>query len=241
MSTSPAHTSQQSGLLSRLQGGLVVSCQAGPGEPLHGPLFMTAMAATAARAGAVAVRVNGLADISAVRAANLGVPIIGLWKDGEQGVYITPTLKHALAVIAAGADVVALDATARPRPDGLTLAETIAAIHSQTSALVMADVATADEGCAAAGAGADLVGTTLSGYTENTLDRQGVDFDLVQQLAAALAIPVFAEGRIGTPEQAAQALTRGAWAVVVGGAITRPGAITSGFVARLAERERPPS
>ncbi|MGV8909849.1 MAG: N-acetylmannosamine-6-phosphate 2-epimerase [Propionicimonas sp.] len=236
MSTSPAHTSQQSGVLSRLRGGLVVSCQALPGEPLFGPVFMTAMAATAARAGAVAVRVNGLADIEAVRSAKLGVPIIGLWKDGEQGVYITPTLEHALAVAAAGADIVALDATARPRPDGLSLAETIAAVHSRTGALVMADVATCEEGRAAAEAGADLVGTTLSGYTENTIDRRGADLDLVQHLAAALDIPVFAEGRIGTPDQAAEALRRGAWAVVVGGAITRPGAITSGFVARLAER-----
>ncbi len=196
---------------------------------------MTAMAITAVRAGAVAVRLNGLADISAVRAANLGVPIIGLWKDGDAGVYITPTLEHALAVVAAGADVVALDATDRPRPDSRTLAETIAAIHSRTGALVMADVATAQEGHCAAEAGADLVGTTLSGYTENTLDRQGVDFDLIEQLASALTIPVFAEGRIGTPAQAAEALNRGAWAVVVGGAITRPGAITAGFVARLAQ------
>jgi N-acylglucosamine-6-phosphate 2-epimerase len=235
MSTRPAPTSQQSGTLSRLKVGLVVSCQALPGEPLHGPVFMTAMAVTAVRAGAVAVRLNGLADISAVRAANLGVPIIGLWKDGDEGVYITPTLEHALAVVAAGADVVALDATYRPRPDGRTLAETIEAIHSRTGALVMADVATAEEGHAAAEAGADLVGTTLSGYTENTLDKQGVDFHLIEQLASTLTIPVFAEGRIGTPAQAAEALNRGAWAVVVGGAITRPGAITSGFVARLAQ------
>ena len=239
MSTSPAHTSRQPGLLSRLRGGLVVSCQANPGEPLHGPVFMTAMAATAVRAGAVAVRVNGLADIGAVRAADLGVPVIGLLKDGEEGVYITPTLAHALAVVSAGADIVALDATARPRRDGLSLAETIAAVHARTGALVMADVATGEEGRAAADAGADLVGTTLSGYTGDTVDRRSADLDLVARLAATLTVPVLAEGRISTPDQAAEALTRGAWAVVVGGAITRPGAITTGFVARLAEWNRP--
>lgn len=238
MSTSPAHTSRQSGTLALVRGGLVVSCQASPDEPLHGPVFMTAMAATAVRAGAVAVRVNGLDDLRAVRAANLGVPVIGLWKDGEQGVYITPTLAHALAVVAAGADIVALDATSRPRPDGLSLAETIAAIHAGTDALVMADVATCAEGRAAQDAGADLVGTTLSGYTEDTLDRRGVDFELVEALAAALDVPVLAEGRIASPDQAAEAVRLGAWAVVVGGAITRPGAITAGFVARLAERTR---
>lgn len=235
MTTSPVPTVGSRGMLSRLQGGLIVSCQASPGEPLHGPVFMTAMAATAVAAGAVGVRLNGLADVRAVRASQLGVPVIGLWKDGDSGVYITPTLEHALAVAAAGADIVALDATTRPRRDGLTLAETIATIHHETEALVMADVATHAEGLAASRAGADVVGTTLSGYTEHAPARPGPNLDLIERLSTDLDIPVLAEGRIGTPDQAAEALSRGAWAVVVGSAITRPGVITSRFVARLAE------
>lgn len=137
--------------LARLAGGLIVSCQARLGEPLHGADHMAAMAASAVAGGAVGVRVDGVDDVSAVRAA-VHVPLIGLWKDGDEGVYITPTLEHALAVAEAGADVVALDATARPRRDGLTLRKTVEALH-RIGVLVMADVATYDEGVAAARAG----------------------------------------------------------------------------------------
>ncbi|MER5967606.1 N-acetylmannosamine-6-phosphate 2-epimerase [Streptomyces sp. NPDC002057] len=218
-------------LLDTLRNGLVVSCQARPGEPLHGPDFMAAMARSAVLGGARAIRVNGPLDTEAVRHA-VDVPVIGLWKDGDDGVYITPTLTHALRVAEAGADVVALDATARPRRDGLGLAETIAAIHA-TGTLVMADIATVDEGVAAASAGADMISTTLSGYTPDSPGHAGPDLGLVAELAAAVTVPVFAEGRYATPAQAAQALILGAHAVVVGGAITRPTDITTHFVSAL--------
>ncbi|NBE98154.1 N-acetylmannosamine-6-phosphate 2-epimerase [Nonomuraea sp. KC401] len=219
-----------------LSGGLVVSCQAYEGEPLHGPGFMTAMARSAVLGGAAGVRINGPADVEAVRAA-VPVPLIGLWKDGDGDVYITPTLEHALAVVRAGADIVAVDATSRPRPDGRGLAETIAGVH-RAGALVMADVATAEEGVAAAGLGADCVSTTLSGYTSACPSPEGPDLDLVAVLADALDVPVFAEGRIGTPGQAARAIELGAHAVVVGGAITRPADITRSFAQGLS-RARP--
>lgn len=208
-------------------GGLVVSCQATAGDPLHGPDFMAAMARSAVLGGARAVRINGPQDVAAVRAA-VAVPVIGLWKDGDTGVYITPTLRHALTVAEAGADVVALDATARPRPDGSDLAATIDALH-EAGVTVMADVSTLAEGLAAASAGADLVATTLSGYTPHSRHRPGPDLDLVARLAASGAAPVVAEGRYGTPQQAAEALSLGAVAVVVGGAITRPADITARF------------
>lgn len=222
-------------LLRALAGGLVVSCQALPGEPLHGPRFMSAMAAAAEAGGAVGVRVNGPDDVTAVRAA-VDVPVIGLWKDGEEGVYITPTLRHALAVADAGADIVALDATGRPRRDGLTLPDTIAALHDR-GVLVMADVSTADEGLAAADAGADLVGTTLSGYTPYSPAQSAPDLALVRALAARLTVPVVAEGRISSPAEAAAARAAGAHTVVVGGAITRPTALTARFAAALKTEE----
>ncbi|WP_234337488.1 N-acetylmannosamine-6-phosphate 2-epimerase [Kitasatospora phosalacinea] len=215
-----------------LAGRLVVSCQALPGEPLHGPQYMAQMAVAAHSGGAAAVRINGPADIAAVRMA-VPLPVIGLWKDGEDGPYITPTLEHALAVAEAGADVVALDGTGRPRPDGRTLAETIAALHAR-GIPVMADVATLEEGLAAAAAGADLVGTTLSGYTPDSPDQDGPDLALVRALAERLDVPVVAEGRITTPDEAAAALAAGAHTVVVGGAITRPAALTARFAAALA-------
>jgi N-acylglucosamine-6-phosphate 2-epimerase len=219
-------------VLERLRGGLVVSCQAPPGDPLHGPGVMAAMARAAVLGGAVGIRANGPGDIRAVRRA-VAVPVIGLWKEGGEGVYITPTLGHARAVAEAGAQVVALDATGRPRPDGSTLPELVAGLKEAHPCLVMADVATLEEGVAAAAAGADLVATTLAGYTPGSRRLPGPDLELVAELAAHLEVPVVAEGRIGTPEEARAALDAGAWTVVVGGAITRPQLITARFVAAL--------
>lgn len=217
------------GVLTRLRGGLVVSCQAPPDDPLSGPEIMARMAATVVIAGAVGVRAEGLDDLRAVR-ERVDVPLIGLWKDGTDPVYITPTLDHALAVAKTGAEVIALDGTRRPRPDGRSLAATIAELHRGTGALVMADVADVEDGVAAAAAGADLVGTTLSGYTAGSRGPDGPDLALVAALAARLPVPVLAEGRIGTPREAAAALAAGAWAVVVGTAVTRPQAMARRFV-----------
>jgi N-acylglucosamine-6-phosphate 2-epimerase len=125
-------------------------------------------------------------------------------------------------VAAAGAHIVAIDGTDRPRPDGRDLAATIAAVHERTDALVLADVSTVDEGVAAAEAGADAVASSLSGYTENSRALAGPDLELVAELAQKLTVPVLAEGRIRSPEQARAALDTGAWAVVVGSAITAP-------------------
>lgn len=221
-------------LLDRLGGGLVVSCQAYGEEPLNDALTMTRVAQAVVAGGAVAVRAQGPAHLERMRWV-LDVPLIGLWKEGGDGVFITPTLDHALAVAATGADVVALDGTARPRPDGLSLAETVEGLRRRfPSVLVMADVSTHEEGRYAAGAGADLVGTTLAGYTPYSRRTPGPDLDLVASLAAELDVPVVAEGRIHTPADAAQALDRGAHCVVVGTAITHPTTITSWFAAALA-------
>ncbi|HYT26672.1 MAG TPA: N-acetylmannosamine-6-phosphate 2-epimerase [Actinomycetota bacterium] len=222
------------GALRQLHGGLVVSCQAPPGDPLHGPTFMAAMARAAVLGGAVGIRANGLSDIEAVRRA-VDVPVIGLWKDGTQEVYITPTVRHAHAVVEAGAQIVAIDATTRPRPDGSTVPEVIEELRG-TNCLVMADVSTLAEGVLAARSGADLVATTLSGYTPYSPQRSTPDLELVTALAARVDVPVVAEGRIGTPRQAGDALDAGAWAVVVGGAITRPQHIAERFVAALRTR-----
>ena len=215
-----------------LRGRLVVSCQAYPGEPMRDPDTMRRVAEAVARGGAAGIRAQGLDDIAAIR-GSLDLPVIGLWKDGDDDVFITPTIEHALAVARAGADVVALDGTSRPRPDGHTLAQTIAAVHERTDALVMADCSTLEEGREAARLGADLVGTTLAGYTAYTSKGIGPDLDLVARLAAATDIPVVAEGRIHTPEQAAAALRAGAFTVVVGTAITHPTTITSWFAAAV--------
>jgi N-acylglucosamine-6-phosphate 2-epimerase len=195
---------------------------------------MAAMARAADAGGAVAIRANGPADIAAIRAA-VTIPVIGIYKVDLPGfeVRITPTLDHARQVAAAEADMIALDATARPRPGGITAAELIARVREATGCPVVADIATMEEGMAAAEAGADMVATTLSGYTDDSPTQDDPDYELIRQLAPALKVPLIAEGRIATPEQAARALALGAHAVVVGSAITRPHWITERFVARL--------
>ncbi|AMB58003.1 N-acetylmannosamine-6-phosphate 2-epimerase [Microterricola viridarii] len=219
-------------MIETFHGGLIVSCQAYPGEPLRDPRAMAQIAQSAVIGGAVGIRAQGLDDIRMIH-ESVPLPQIGLWKVGSGGVFITPTLEHALAVIAAGAEIVAIDGTRRPRPDGLSLAETIAAIHEQTGALVMADAGSFDDGMAAQDAGADIVGTTLAGYTGEAPKTVGPDFELVRRLSARLDVPVFAEGRIHTPAQAKAMLEAGAYSVVVGTAITHPATITSWFAEAL--------
>ena len=222
-------TQQQ--LLYALRGGLIVSCQANPGEAFHSSASMAKFASSAHAGGAVGLRTEGLGDIQLIH-QQVPLPQIGLWKtDDIENVFITPTLSHALAVADAGAQIIALDGTRRPRPDGVTLRATIQAIHDRTGALVMADAATVADGEAAADAGADMVSTALSGYTADTRQQHdGPDLELVHTLSTGLDIPVFAEGRFRTPEHAAEAIRLGAFAVVIGAAITDPTAISGWFV-----------
>lgn len=221
----------------QIRRGLIVSCQALADEPLHGAAIMARMARAAEIGGAVGIRSNGPDDIAAIRAA-VALPIIGLFKDGSDGVYITPTLAHARAVIDAGADVVALDATPRARAGGEQMDQIITTIQQEWGVPVLADISTLDEALTAAQVGAAFVSTTLSGYTPYSPRHDGPDLDLVRVLAERLPVPVIAEGRIHTPEQARAALDAGAFAVVVGGAITRPQQITARFVAGVRD-ERP--
>ncbi|MFB6780406.1 N-acetylmannosamine-6-phosphate 2-epimerase [Streptomyces sp. NPDC056352] len=219
-------------LAASLQGKLIVSCQAPPGDPMRETGTLVRLAQSAAAGGAAAIRANEPEVVAAIAAA-VDLPVIGLWKDGDIGVYITPTVRHALAIAAAGAVVVAADATDRPRPDGSAFADLVTAVH-EAGALVMADVSTLAEGLAAAAQGADFVSTTLSGYVPGTPKQTGPDLDLVAALSAAIDVPVVAEGRINTPEEAAEALDRGAHSIVVGTAITAPTALTTRFVAGIA-------
>jgi N-acylglucosamine-6-phosphate 2-epimerase len=217
-------------IVSALRGRLIVSCQAYPGEPMRSPETMAAVAAAVVAGGAAAVRVQGVEDVRAT-VASVEVPVVGLWKDGDAGVYITPTLEHARAVAQAGAQVVALDATSRPRPDGSTFADAVRVLHEEHGVLVMADCDDLASAVAAAQAGADLVGTTLAGYTGARPRTDGPDLELLRAVSAELAgHPVVAEGRIHTHAHARAALEAGAHAVCVGTAITHPTSLTRWFV-----------
>lgn len=217
--------------LSLRRGSLVVSCQAREDNPLHGAPFMCAMARAAVQGGAGGIRAEGVADIAAIRAA-LDVPLIGLLKRWCEGfdVYITPGFADAAAIAAAGCDVVALDCTPGTR-DGEAVAVLIPRIKAELGVAVMADIATVEEGLAAAALGADYVGTTLAGYTAARAATMGPDLELLAALTARCPVPVVAEGRFETPGQVARAFELGAYAVVVGTAVTNPREITRRFVA----------
>lgn len=218
-------------IITKLKHGLIVSCQAREGNPMRGAGHMAAFAQAAELGGAVGIRANGAADIRAIRKAS-SLPILGInkWRQANWPVYITPNLQAARAVRQAGADIIAIDATHRPRRGGASPEALIETIHTVLGCPVMADIDTLEEGIAAARAGADLVATTLSGYTERHPATPGPDLDLVRALMQAVSVPVICEGRIWSAQDVTAAFTAGAYAVVVGTAITNPMEITRRFV-----------
>ncbi len=225
-------------LFALMKGTVIVSCQATPGEPLYDRerSVMPLMARAAKLAGAKMIRTSSVRDIIEIK-EETGLPVIGLIKreyPGFQG-RITMTMREVDECMAAGADVVSIDCTDCVRGDGLTPTEFLKAVREEyPNIIIMADCATFEEGVAAHAAGADLVGTTMNGYTPQTAGETGEpNFALVARLAKTLPCPVIAEGRIHTPEQARKMLEIGAWAVVVGGAITRPLEIASRFMAAV--------
>ena len=215
-----------------LRGGLIVSCQALAGNALRSSHAMALMARAAMQGGAAAIRANGVEDITAIREKVTDIPIIGLNKEAASAEipYITPTFEHAKAVVEAGADIIALDATARPRPGNVSAAELIRRVKTELRVPVMADIAVFEEGVAASEAGADLISTTLSGYTADSPRIPGPDLNLVKRLAAAVPTPVVAEGRYHNPDELSAAFRCGAYAAVIGKMITNPEFITRYFI-----------
>jgi len=219
-------------LLERLRGGLIVSVQAASGSALDDPAVLAAMAAAAKDAGAAGLRLQGEKNIAAVR-KRVDLPVIGIVKREYAGFepYITPSLREVRELLGLGVEIVAFDATGRTRPEGATIPEIIGAIQSG-GALAMADCAQPADGVAAQAAGADIVATTLCGYTKETAGCELPAPDLVRAFAELDAF-VICEGGIHTPAEGAAALEAGAGAVVVGTAITNVEWLTREYASAL--------
>lgn len=225
-------------ILNRIKGTVVVSVQAMPSEPLYPEKCMTALMKSVITGGAGALRVAGARDVKNAKAL-FQVPVIGLTKPDiipknyKEIVYITPTVKDVITLVEAGADIIATDGTMRKRPDGEKLKDLIKYIHINKR-LAMADISTLEEGINSQKEGADILSTTLAGYTleSSNSPSKEPDFELLKNLVEQTTLPVILEGRIWEPEQVDRAFELGAHCVVIGSAITRPQLITKRFVFR---------
>lgn len=229
-------------LFDQIKGGLIVSCQALEHEPLYTKEggVMPLMAKAAAQSGAVGIRANTVRDITQIKAV-VDLPVIGIIKKDYPGtpMYITVTMAEVDALVECGVDILAVQGTSALRPDGSTAADFIRQIKAKyPQQLVMADIATLEEAMACGEAGADFVGTTMRGYTPETKGIDDIDFAFITELTQKCPAKVIAEGHIHSPEQAVQALQAGAFALVVGGAITRPAEITARFTGAIRAMEQ---
>lgn len=228
-------TSCNQKILEQLRGGLIVSCQALKSEPLYSSYIMGRMAFAAFEGGAVGIRANTPEDIAEIK-KTVELPVIGLYKVDypDSGIYITPTMQEVNALVAAGPEIIAMDATDRLRPEGKPLSDFFREVRAKyPDQLFMADTASFEEGRLAQELGFDLVGTTMSGYTPATEGTSLPNYELMERYVKELDIPVVAEGGIWYPEQLKQAMDLGVWTAVVGTAITRPRDITKRFTAAI--------
>ena len=223
-------------IISRLKNKVIVSVQAMPNEPLYKEECMNAMIQSVIKGGAKGLRLAGSRDIKNAKKFTK-VPIIGLTKpevipkNWKQIVYITPGMKEITELINAGADIIAMDGTSRPRgKDNLRKLVKYVSVHKKYS---MADISTLPEAIAARTLGFDMISTTLSGYTQNScVETEEPDFKLLEQAVKILDCPIILEGRIWTPDQVKKAFDLGAHSVVIGSAITRPQLIVKRFYSK---------
>lgn len=220
----------------QVRGKLIVSCQALPEEPLHSSYIMSRMAYAAYQGGAAGIRANTIEDITEIR-KTVDLPIIGIIKEvysDYPDVYITPTMKEVDALVACGLEVIALDATNRTRPGGLSLKEFFSQVREKyPDQLFMADCSNVEEGMAAAEMGFDIIASTMASYTPYTAGCSLPPYDMIETLVKNCGKPVIAEGNIWSPDDLKKVMAKGVLTAVVGSAITRPREITRRFAAAL--------
>lgn len=223
--------------IEKIRKKIIISCQASTGDPIYEDNCILSIIKSVIFGGATCLRLAGVKDITETKNLYPEISVIGITKpdplpeNWKEVVYITPTFEDAKKISDAGADIVAIDGTSRIRPKE-NLAEQIEKIHKELNKPVMADCATVDEGLMCELMGADMISTTLSGYTQVTLDKNNdePDFEVLECLIKTIKVPVILEGRVWTTEHAKKAFALGAYAVVIGSAVTRPQVITRRFI-----------
>ncbi len=219
-------------ILAQIKGGLIVSCQALKNEPLHSSFIMSKMAYAAKEGGAVGIRANTPEDIREIKKV-VDLPIIALYKQDypDSPIYITPTEQEVELLMEVDPEIIAMDATNRLRPGGVSLDDMFRKLRKRyPDQLFMADCATYEEGIHAQEIGFDIVGTTLCGYTEDTKGTNLPNLQLIKRLSEALQIPLIAEGGIWETEDLKKVMKEKVHAAVIGSAITRPKEITERYV-----------
>lgn len=223
-------------IIEQIKNQVIISVQAMPNEPLYKEECLNALMESVINGGAKALRLAGKRDVKNAKKM-FNVPVIGLTKPDKlpdnwmEVVYITPSIKEVDELIEAGADIIATDATLRPRPKE-SLEEIVKYAKSKNK-LLMADISTFEEAVNAQNLGFDIISTTLSGYTKHSRqDLTTPDFELLEKLTKELSTPIILEGRIWEPSEVDKAFELGAHAVVIGSAITRPQLITKRFIKR---------
>ncbi|MGJ5818110.1 putative N-acetylmannosamine-6-phosphate 2-epimerase [Paludibaculum fermentans] len=227
------------GAWAEARGRLIVSCQAAAPDAFDGAGLMARFARAAVDGGAGGIRAHGAADVESIRSA-VPVPILGIHKevveDGQ--ILITPTFDRAVELARAGADAIGVDCSQRGIVRGAH--DRLQRIRRELGLPAMADIATREEAEAAVRHGASFVLSTMRGYTAETRHLRGrFEPEFIAELVRRCPVPVIAEGGIGSPEEAASAVRAGAWAVVVGSAITRPHLITREFADALQDGRGP--
>lgn len=225
--------------LNLIKGEMIISCQAVKGEPLYveEKSVMYLMARASKQAGAKCIRTSSIRDVIAIK-EETGLPVIGLIKVQYEGFdsYITPTMKEVDELVKAKTDVIAIDCCFSKRGDGKDISDFMKEVRKKyPNQILMADISTYEEAKNAETIGFDIVSTTMSGYSKHTLDKDKTkpDFELLEKCVKGLSIPTICEGKIHSPEQAGEAFRKGAFAIVVGGAITRPLEIAQRFYKAL--------